>query len=298
MLGTEPTGTFISPSLFAGNDNRDMDDAVSPHDSSLAWRIRKISVPSGTVLVPLAAILVAEGLLFFGYTWYSLWAHLATLLLTTLAPLRYETETPTLRAFALVPLFRLVNLGMPVFFQLTVYWFPLIYGPLVPALYMLVRGQQPVDPDLRWKRATLLFAPLALLLAEVEYAIIRPEALIPAWTPTQLGLITVVMVGFVGLVEELLFRGVLQRTLQSRLGRWTGLALASAVFGLMHSGYNVPAELAFAGAIGFVFGLIYDWTDSIALVTVIHGLLNVFLFAVIPMQGSLLARLLTAVGLL
>jgi membrane protease YdiL (CAAX protease family) len=101
-------------------------------------------------------------------------------------------------------------------------------------------------------------------------------------------MITVVMVCFVGFVEEYLFRGILQGTLQQELGRWPGIVLASAVFGLMHSGYGVPAELLFAGVIGFVFGVLYDYLDSLVFVTIVHGVLNVFLFAVYPIKGSFL----------
>jgi len=247
-------------------------------------------------LVPIVGITASEGLLYFGYTYYSLVAHFLTLLITLFAPLRYGDETAVFRALALVPVFRLVNLGMPVFFELTIYWFPLIYGPFIPGLYLLARNFRPIGPELRMRRATLLFLPLALplsaMLGAMEYSIIQPPALIPSWTVGNLLLITIVMIGFVGLVEELLFRGILQRTLERRLGRWSGLFIASALFGLMHSGYGVPMEVFFAGAIGFVFGLIYDWTDSLALITVLHGILNVFLFAVLPFQASNLFGLL------
>lgn len=262
------------------------------------WQaVRERGSPIGTreaaLVLPLLGVTISEGLLYFGYTGLALWSHLGTLLFCTLSPLRWRDELPILRAFALVPLFRLVNLGMPVFFQLTVFWFPLIYGPLIPGLYLLVRTQKPVEPVLV-KRLTQLVAllPLAFLgsviLAEIEFFILQPEGLIPAWSARNLLLLSIVMIGFVGLVEELLFRGILQRTLQSEFGRWPGLLLASAVFGLMHSGYGIPAEILFAGVIGFAFGLVYDWTDSLGLISFIHGALNVFLFGVIPLRGSIL----------
>ena len=244
--------------------------------------------------VPLVGIAVSEGALYAGRVDVALWGHLATLLFCTLALLRLREEHAVLVAFALVPLFRLVNLGMPVFFELTVYWFPLIYGPMLPALWLLARERPAVEPprvtDPRQLVALLPLALLAsLLLAELEFAIIRPEGLVPSLSAVDLLVLTVVMVGFVGLVEELLFRGLLQRTLEVELGRWPGLLLASAVFGLMHSGYGLPAEVGFAAAIGLGFGLVYDWTDSLALVAFMHGMLNVFLFGVIPHGGSLLA---------
>ena len=236
-------------------------------------------------LVPAAGIAASEGLLFAGHTEPALWGHLLVLVGCLVAPLWLTSEIRVFRAFALVSCFRLVNLGMPVFVDLTIYWFPLIYGPFVPALYLLARAQEGIS--LRLDPAqTLLALPAVLLgsaaLAQVEYWIIRPDALIPTWSLPDVALVTVVMIGFVGLVEELLYRGVLQRTLVGRYGRWPGILGASALFGLMHSGYGVAPEILFAATIGVVYGLLYERTDNLALVSVLHGLMNVFLFAVIP----------------
>jgi len=241
-----------------------------------------------TVFAIVAAITLSEVLLFSGRTWPAIWGHFATLIGCLYLIQRAETDVPVVMVFALVPLFRLVNLGMPVFFQLTVYWFPLIYGPLIPAVVM-VDNMTDIDVPMGLKRGVLLgpfTIPIALVLAEVESAIIQSEALIPEWSIVQLLMITVVMVGFVGFVEEYLFRGLLQRGLEDRFGRLPGLVLASAIFGLMHSGYGLYGEVVFAGVIGFVFGVIYDYTDSLVLITLAHGFLNVFLFAVLPIQGS------------
>ncbi|WP_436926758.1 CPBP family intramembrane glutamic endopeptidase [Halosimplex amylolyticum] len=236
----------------------------------------------------LLGIVASESLLFFDRMWPSIWAHLGTLLLC-LALIYAGDDVATVQVLALVPLFRLVNLGMPVFFQLTVYWFPLIYGPLVPAVVFVDRINPDIEVTPGWRRGLLLL-PLTLvvggMLAEVESAILQSEALIPTWSIAQLAMITIVMVCFVGFVEEYLFRGLLQRSLEQEFGRWPGLLLASAVFGMMHSGYGLPEEILFAAVIGLVFGLLYDYFDSLLLVTVTHGVLNVFLFAVIPMRGS------------
>lgn len=251
---------------------------------------RGISFPSRSLLIPIAGIVVSESFLFFGFTWYALAGHLLTLVGCVLAPLRFDHDLPMLQVFALVPVFRLVNLGMPVFFELTIYWFPLIYGPLIPAIYLIGKAENPISLSAGWKAALLalpLAVPFSAALGAVEYSIIEPPALIPSGSVVDLLTIAVVMIFFVGFVEELLFRGVLQRALATRIGRWPALVLASVLFGLMHSGYGVPAELVFAGTIGFVFGLVYDWTDSIVLISVMHGVLNIFLFGVIPLNGGI-----------
>lgn len=259
------------------------DDGVGSH-----LRKRGISLPSLAILIPTVAITVSELLLFFGFVRYALWAHLVTLFVCVFAPLVFDEDPMMFQVFALIPVFRLVNLGMPVFFELTVYWLPLIYGPIIPAIYVIGQSENSVSFRMGWKYALLglpLAIPSSAVLGYVEYFIITPQALIPEWSMVQLALISIVMIGFVGLAEELLFRGVLQQALVDRIGTVPGIFLASAIFGLMHSGYRIPSELVFAVTIGLVFGAIYHRTESLLLVTVMHGVLNVFLFAILPLWG-------------
>lgn len=248
-------------------------------------------MPNLTVLLPVLGIALSETFLFFGFRGYALGAHFLTLLGCLFGSVYVGGESPqlTLHVFALVPLFRLVNLGMPIFFPLTLLWFPFVYAPVIPGVALVATEYELTRPSLRPRLAAVLFVPAVVagaLLAEVEYAIIEPDALIRSLSLLDLGLIAVVMFCFVGFVEELLFRGILQPVLEERIGSLPGLLVASAIFGLMHSAYAVPAEVLFAGGIGLVFGLIYDYTDSLLLITVMHGTLNVFLFGVIPLAGS------------
>jgi membrane protease YdiL (CAAX protease family) len=238
------------------------------------------------LVLPTVGILLAEGALYVGALDIALWGHFFTLLVCAFGALRIADQ-PLLQAFALVPLFRLVNFGMPIFVELTLPWFPLVYAPVVPAMVLVSRND--AIPAVSWRpKLAVLLAPVGIVLAgalgEIEYGIIEPDALVRTLSIPDLTLITVVMVCFVGLVEEYVYRGILQRTVQARLGRTAGI-LVSALFGLMHSAYQSPGELAFAAAIGLVFGLIYDATESLALVVLIHGILNVFLFAEIPLDG-------------
>ena len=249
--------------------------------------IRKsgLRLPRWSIILPTIGIITSESLLFMGFGHLALGTHLLTLLVCILSPVILKGDIGMFQIFALVPIYRLVNLGMPVFFELTVFWFPIIYGPIIPTVYFIGRANQSLPPKVGWK-STLVLSPIVIpvcgLLAAVEYHIIQPEALIPGSNLIQLLMLSIVMVGFVGLAEELLFRGVLQNALSNRLGNRYGILLASALFGLMHSGYGIPEELLFGAAIGVFFGVVYHRTESVALVTVMHGTLNVFLFAIIP----------------
>jgi membrane protease YdiL (CAAX protease family) len=263
-------------------------DALFSNNVVSALRKRATTFPFCAIVLPTAGIVASELFLFYGHTDLALWGHALTLLACMVVPLFHPEDTNPLRMFALIPLFRLVNLGMPVFVELTLYWFPLVYAPVLPALYLVIRTQPRLEPRTNLRIFGLLLLPalvVSAVLGEVEWFIITPEALIAEWSLVQLLSITVVMVGFVGFTEEVLFRGVLQTGLKVHLGRWGAILLVSALFGMMHAGYGSSLELLFAGGLGLLYGIIYEYTDSILLVSVMHGVLNVFLFAVVPLSG-------------
>lgn len=241
------------------------------------------------VIVPLLGILLSETFVFSGRLDTALWGHLLTLLFCITAPLVLEEDTEVLQAFALVPLFRLVNLGVPVAVELTLFWLPLVYAPLLPALYLISRRQAPIRLSLRSLMQLILIAPLALvlsfILASVEYRIIEPASLIPSWNLLNVVILSFVMIGLVALVEEWLFRVILQQSLVERLGTVYGILIAALVFGFMHSAFGLATEIGFAFAFGLVLGIIYKRTDNLLIVILIHGALNVFLFGLFPTQG-------------
>lgn len=256
---------------------------MSIGDITGAWEDRRPSLPV-SIVAPTVAIILSETLLFAGYTTLALWGHLLTVLLCVFAPPYVEGDSQFFYLFALVPLFRIVNLGMPIFAELTLYWYPLVYAPLIPGTYLLARAFD-IEISFNPRLALVLGVPAALfgaLLAGIEYAIIEPGPLIPTASAANLALLAIVMFGFVGFVEELLFRGVLQEALEDRIGERAGLLLASFLFGMMHSAYSSGPEIFFAAAIGLLFGLIYNQTRSLGIITISHGALNVFLFGVIP----------------
>jgi membrane protease YdiL (CAAX protease family) len=258
---------------------------------------RGIGPPSGPVTVPLLAIAGTEAAVFYGYVEYALWGYALTLLLCVLAPLRFPVDADVFRALSLLPVFRLVSLGMPVLFDSTLDWLLLVYGPFVPAAYLLAKALPSVDLSWGWLRALLALpvaVPASAGLGVVEYSIIEPTALIQAWTTDQLVFAGVVLFAFVALVEELLFRGIIQRALEARIGRWSGLLVSSLLFGLMHAGYGVHLELLFGALIGLLLGLVYDYVGSLALVVVMHGTLDVFLLVVVPYHPWLVSTLASA----
>ncbi len=79
---------------------------------------------------------------------------------------------------------------------------------------------------------------------------------------------------FAGLTEELLFRGVLSRTLEAtRLGFWGGATLASAAFALLHMQYGPGGQLVIF-AVGMTLAWIRAWSRSLWPAVVCHSLNN------------------------
>lgn len=87
---------------------------------------------------------------------------------------------------------------------------------------------------------------------------------------------------FTALPEELLFRGVIQNQLQSRLkNKWLALLIASVIFGLAHLnngtvGYPVPnwMYVLMASLAGLAYGWTWHKTGKITAAAVVHATVN------------------------
>ncbi|MFC5365364.1 CPBP family intramembrane glutamic endopeptidase [Salinirubrum litoreum] len=91
---------------------------------------------------------------------------------------------------------------------------------------------------------------------------------------------------FVGPFEELVFRGGVQGLLRRTYGPWIAVALATTLFGAMHTvaliggSGSVLAYVAVAAVLGLVLGVAYELTENLVVPAVIHGAYNSVLFAV------------------
>lgn len=243
-----------------------------------------------SIVLSVIAVLTAEALLYAGYVWAAVWIHFLLFLGLSSALLVPTREASVLRAFLLLPLFRLLNLGMPVYVSSTLLWLSLIYGTLLIATYIIALDQAGVQhPSREDIDELLVYTPLAVvlaaILASIEFALIQPEALIQRLSGFDLVTLSIVMVGFVGFTEEFLFRGVLQGTLTERIGPFPAIILSALVFGAMHSSHGILAEVGFGVATGLLFGFLYHRTGNLLFVTLIHGTLNLFLFGLFPVYG-------------
>ncbi len=247
---------------------------------------------SYTILIPILLIITAEMLLYAGQMKAGVGLHVFIILMLSLSLgwLRDSNVAGTFQVLTLLPLLRLLNISMPVFSETTLYLYIYIYTPLFFAAYLLLRHENLAIFQQRfsWEIVTkvVLYIFIAVLIgyaiAYGEDQIINAGNLISDLTFFSLLKLSFVMVVFVGFVEELIFRFLLQTKLENSFSRSGGLVLTALVFGVMHSGYGTLYEIAFVTLAGLVLGYMFQRTRSLFLVSLTHGLTNVILFGLMP----------------
>jgi membrane protease YdiL (CAAX protease family) len=243
------------------------------------------------VVLIIIAILGTELLLYFGRNEVALWLYFAELFAILLYQYVSRESATVLTALGLLPLFRLVNLAMPAFTETNLYWLPLVYGAFLPSVYLVSRSTEAVRYDFDPQLTLLGVIPAAMFgagLGAIESSLLGNDALISVPSVEQVLVLAIVMFGFVGVVEEFLFRGVIQQTLQSRVGRWGGIGLTAALFGVMYAAPHSGAPVTFGIILGLVLGYVFDRTHNLVFVCTIHGSLNMVLYGLFPFYGTIL----------
>ncbi|MDX9866252.1 MAG: CPBP family glutamic-type intramembrane protease, partial [Anaerolineaceae bacterium] len=119
----------------------------------------------------------------------------------------------------------------------------------------------------------------------VEYVILRPQPLVGAFTFQLIWQPALILLVFTGLLEEVIFRGLLQQSSREFIGRW-GLVYAGVLFAVMHLGYRSLVDFLFVLLVALYFGQVVKHTRSILGVTLAHGLTNIGLFLVFPFLAA------------
>ena len=194
-------------------------------------------------------------------------------------------ERTLLVALTLVPLIRVLSLALPLAGLPLLYWYLITGVPLFVAVFVAGRALGFSWPALglnlrRWP-LQLLVGLSGLAFGAAEYMILRPEPLAPALTWADVWWPALILLVMTGLLEELIFRGLLQRAARRALGRGA-LAYVALIFAALHIGYRSPLHLLFILSVGVYLGWVVQRTGSLLGAVLAHGLTNVALFLVIP----------------
>lgn len=190
------------------------------------------------------------------------------------------------QALLLLPLIRIISLVMPLSRLPLLTWYPIVGSAVLAACWGVVRVSrlQPAEIALTTRRPLLQLC-LALIgfgLGYVEFQILRPQPLIAAVEPVSLALAAGNLLLFTGFTEELVFRGIIQTSVERALNRNWAIFYTSLLFALLHLGYQSIPDLLFVFAVGCLFGKIVQKTGSLLGVTLAHGLTNISLYLLWP----------------
>jgi membrane protease YdiL (CAAX protease family) len=233
-------------------------------------------------------ILIGEGLLFAGYQVLGVSVQafniiVVGIILVTVRGVRVQL----VQALALVSVFRVVNLSFALVSSVTLYWLATVYGVMYLPLIAVILHEKMSRYDLGIDnvRRSVLLLPLGIFVGVdfgvIEYAILTNKPLIPDASVSQLIQLSIVMIFFVAIIEELLFRVLLQPPLIERSGAVAGILITSVIFGAMHAGYANVYELLFATGASIVLGVAFYETKNLALVVTIHAVNNIVLFGLL-----------------
>lgn len=190
-----------------------------------------------------------------------------------------------LLSLSFAPLIRLLSLSLPLARFPLVYWYFITSVPLFVAVTLAMRVMglrfQTVGLNRRSLLLQLLVSSSGLAFGYLEYQILRPLPLAKTFTWRQLWLPAIILMVSTGLMEELIFRGLLQRATGQLLGRFS-VPYVSALFAVLHLGYRSVLDVMLVFLVALFFGYVAEKTQSIVGVSLAHGFTNITLFLVMP----------------
>jgi len=205
---------------------------------------------------------------------------------TSLVNLKTEVSE-ALETMALLFIYVLMVSSLP--------WFFFGQGFLIPAVYSVVLGiclayiyQRNIPFErlgftkTNLLRRALVGSILGVPAGSIEYFILRPTPLYPDFRPTYFFQILLYMMLFVGLGEELLFRSLIQRSLEGAYGDKVGLVLGALIFAIMHLTWRSVPEIIFVFFAGLILGYTFQKTGSLVTPVFMHAINNTVLMAVMP----------------
>jgi len=189
-------------------------------------------------------------------------------------------------SLTLVPFIRILSLSMPLASFSLPYWYLIVGTPLFAAAFLVIRltGYRAQDIYLRIKNLPLqlAFGFVGLPLGIIEFHILQPAPLIKTFNLAQVWLPALILLIFTGLAEELIFRGILQKSAGEYLKRRAALFYVSLLFAVMHITHLVTLDVFFVFGVALFFALLVWKTNSLLGVTLSHGLTNITLYLVCP----------------
>jgi hypothetical protein len=193
-------------------------------------------------------------------------------------------------SLALIPLYVLFTSSLPWYFVKQSYLLPAVYSIVLALCFWHVLEKNLSLTKMGFVKDKFVIFVIAgaifgIFTGSVEYVILRPEPTYPTFGIRHVLTDWFYMTFFVGIGEEMLFRGIIQTDLQRAIGKWNGLHVSAFLFGIMHMTWRSPTELLFATLSGYLLGYVYMRTKSLTMPIALHGVNNTMLVGILPYIG-------------
>lgn len=268
----------------------------TPSADKIGDHLTRVSVREGGARVPnlswlpwcifLALVVAAEFVLAFWEAEVGMLLYCALLsAIVVYAGTGADSRRKASVALLFVPLIRIVGLALPLAGVPLISWYAFAGLPLVVAIAPAMRVAGISRRQLGLRRGNPLvqlgIASMGLPLGIISYDTLHPTALISVFSWRGVALPSLVLFAFTGLLEEIIFRGLLRVAMREVFGQW-GILYGSAVFAALQIGNRSLMNVAFAFFVGVLFSWLVERSESIVGVSVAHGLVSVGAFLVFP----------------
>ncbi len=193
------------------------------------------------------------------------------------------------------PLIRIVSLSLPLqkLGLPLIYWYMVIGVLLFIAAFIASRVTELGGSriGLTWGAwpQQLGIGLIGFGLGYVEFTILKPGPLAAHLSWVDVVTAGLILMIFTGVLEEYIFRGLMQSATMQMMGRF-GLVYVALLFAVLHLGYHSFTDFLFVLIVGLLFGWLVWKTQSILGVSLAHGIANISLYVMFPMlisSGSL-----------
>lgn len=214
---------------------------------------------------------------------------LAIMMYVMVSVLKFDERiTKCVESLALIPLYILFTSSLPWFFINQQYLLPAVYATILALCFWHIhRSNLSIKQIIGFSKEKFLkYALMGVVIGAplgiIEYFILQPAASFPTFELRYFLRDVVYMLFFVGLAEEILFRGLIQTDFSQAFGWKWGLLAASLLFAVMHLTWRSLPELGFVFLAGLILGIMYLKTKSLVAPIIAHAVNNVMLVALAP----------------
>ena len=190
----------------------------------------------------------------------------------------------------LAPLIRILSLVMPLAHFPRIQWFTIISVALYLSIIIIIRQQKLALKEHGFRLPKREHIPieigialLAIPFGVMEYLILRPASLISSFSGEDILMAILILFIGTGLLEEVIFRGLIQKKTMNMMGAWQGMLFVTILFAVLHVGNLSFLDVLLVFFIGGLYAVVVYKTKTIIGVTISHTMVNIMLFIVCPL---------------